>query len=80
MSYDEAATIPLCFHTAALGLYGTHEFLLGSVIMRGIGLEIPVGEGEGKYKDEPILIPGGASSVGQFGMHSSHHDISCIAH
>lgn len=67
LSYDEAATIPLCYHTAALGLYGTYDFAIKGMSHRGIGLDIPVGEGAGKYKDEPILITGGASSVGQYG-------------
>lgn len=66
-SYDEAATIPLCFHTAALGLYGTYDIAANGMQWRGIGLDIPIGDGAGKYKDEPILITGGASSVGQFG-------------
>lgn len=70
LSYDEAATIPLCFHTAALGLYGTYDFAANGMQWRGIGLDIPVGDGAGKYKDEPILITGGASSVGQFGAPS----------
>lgn len=85
LSYDEAATIPLCYHTAALGLYGTYDFAINGMSHRGIGLDIPVGEGAGKYKDEPILITGGASSVGQYGAYiytlplstsrSSHIDI-----
>lgn len=70
LSYDEAATIPLCFHTAALGLYGTYDIAANGMQWRGIGLDIPAGEGVGKYKDEPILITGGASSVGQFGVYT----------
>ncbi|EIM91260.1 GroES-like protein [Stereum hirsutum FP-91666 SS1] len=68
ITYDEAATIPLCFFTAALGYYGTYDVAVDTMQFRGIGLDIPVGEGAGKYKDEPILIPGGASSVGQFAI------------
>lgn len=67
ISYDEACTIPLCFHTAALGMYGTYDLAANGMQFRGVGLEIPVGEGAGKYKDEPILITGGASSLGQYG-------------
>lgn len=67
ITYDEAATIPLCFHTAALGFYGTYDVAVNTFQFRGLGLDIPVGQGASKYKDEPILIPGGASSVGQFG-------------
>ncbi|EIM91562.1 GroES-like protein [Stereum hirsutum FP-91666 SS1] len=70
LSYDAAATFPLGFHTAALALYGTFQFEFGpgDRIWRGMGLEIPVGQGEGKYKDEPILITGGSSSVGQYAI------------
>lgn len=70
LSYDEAATIPLCFHTAALGLYGTYDIAANGMQWRGIGLDIPIGDAAGKYKNEPILINGGASSVGQFGASS----------
>lgn len=86
LSYDEAATIPLCYNTAALGLYGTYSFTIHGMSHRGIGLDIPVGEGAGKYKDEPILITGGASSVGQYGASTilipvrktSFSDSTCI--
>lgn len=62
MSFDEASTIPLCFATAAIGLYykGTAR--------GGAGLFPPWEEGgEGKYSGQPIVIIGGSSSVGQFG-------------
>ncbi|EIM91558.1 GroES-like protein [Stereum hirsutum FP-91666 SS1] len=70
LSYDDASTFPLAFHTVALALYGTYHVQHGpgTRIWRGMGLDIPVGTGVGKYKDEPILITGGSSSLGQFAI------------
>jgi len=57
--YDDAATIPLGFDTASTGLYGDTY---------GIGLMPPWAEGGvGKYSRKPIVIIGGASSVGSYG-------------
>jgi len=60
LSFDQAATIPLCLATAACGLYN-------SVDKAGLGLTYPwIAEGEGKYSGQSILIYGGSSSVGQY--------------
>ncbi|KZV75111.1 GroES-like protein [Peniophora sp. CONT] len=67
LSFDEAATIPLCLATAAMGLYG--EFIEGSAEGGGIGLEAPwTDAGKGKYSGKPILIMGGSTSVGQYAI------------
>ncbi|TFY82413.1 hypothetical protein EWM64_g1605 [Hericium alpestre] len=72
-SFDEAATIPLGFATAALGLYdkrGKHGRVnLPSVWSAAGGAELPTpwsAAGRDKYKGHPAVITGGASSVGQF--------------
>jgi NADPH:quinone reductase-like Zn-dependent oxidoreductase len=63
ISFDEAATIPLCLSTAAIGLYDSPRE--GSY---GVGLTPPwEPNGAGKYKDQGILVVGGSSCVGQFG-------------
>ncbi|OJA10916.1 hypothetical protein AZE42_08239 [Rhizopogon vesiculosus] len=58
LSFDQASTISCGISTAAIGLYGT---------VNGIGL-IPPWErgGYAKYKGWPILILGGAGSVGNY--------------
>ncbi|KAG1863448.1 GroES-like protein [Suillus tomentosus] len=58
LSLDQASTIACGIGTAAIGMYGT---------MNGIGL-IPPWErgGWSKYKGWPILILGGAGSVGNY--------------
>ncbi|KIJ39260.1 hypothetical protein M422DRAFT_175459 [Sphaerobolus stellatus SS14] len=58
LSFDQAATIPLCITSAAVGLY----------LKDGAGLQAPWEGGEGKYKDQSIVIFGGSSSVGQYAM------------
>lgn len=56
--------MPLTMNTAALGLYGKKHKPYG-----GLELSPPWEEaGRGKYAGQPILITGGSSSVGQFGM------------
>ncbi|KZV72140.1 GroES-like protein [Peniophora sp. CONT] len=63
ITVDEAATLPLCVATAAVGLYQTENHRGGP----GVGLTPPWAEGGlGKYAGQPILIAGGASAVGQF--------------
>ncbi|KIM59437.1 hypothetical protein SCLCIDRAFT_126262 [Scleroderma citrinum Foug A] len=58
LTYDQAATVPLGFDTAAVGMYS--EVL-------GAGLVPPWRpEGQGKYSGKPILIMGGSSSVGSY--------------
>ncbi|RXW20635.1 hypothetical protein EST38_g5242 [Candolleomyces aberdarensis] len=59
ISYDEAASIPLAFTTAYVGLYNASP--------HGAGFDAAVNPGaRGKYADTPIVIIGGSSSVGQF--------------
>ena len=59
LDFDQAATVPLCFDTAAVGLYSDQL---------GAGLTPPwVEGGQGKYAGKPILILGGSSSVGSYG-------------
>ena len=62
ITVDQAAAIPLCLGTAALGLYAKR----GN--RGGAGLTPPWEEGgRGKYNGQPILVFGGSSSVGQYG-------------
>lgn len=59
LDYDQAATVPLGFDTAAVGLYSDQL---------GAGFTPPwVEGGQGKYAGKPILIMGGSSSVGMYG-------------
>ncbi|KAF8843795.1 GroES-like protein [Paxillus ammoniavirescens] len=56
--FDRAATVPLAFDTAAVGLYSEQL---------GAGLTPSwVEGGQGKYSGKPILIMGGSSAVGSF--------------
>ncbi|KAJ3516569.1 hypothetical protein NLJ89_g1035 [Agrocybe chaxingu] len=58
LSYDDAATIPVGLSTAWVGLYNKNPY--------GAGFSAPISPAEeGKYAGEPIVILGGASSVGQ---------------
>ncbi|CCM04347.1 uncharacterized protein FIBRA_06519 [Fibroporia radiculosa] len=60
LSFEEAASIPLGITTAAIGLYSK---------VGGAGLFPPWEEGgRGLYRGKPIVVFGGASSVGQFGV------------
>ena len=60
---EQAASVPLALNTAALGMYS------GPVAERsGAGLIPPWTEGgREKYKGQPCIVFGGATSVGQFG-------------
>jgi hypothetical protein len=59
LSLDQASTIACGIGTAAIGMYGT---------INGIGLIPPWDRGGwSKYKGWPILILGGAGSVGNYG-------------
>jgi len=64
-SFDDAATIPLGLGTAFVGLYNPPD-------KNGVGLTPfwAVG-GKEKYKNEPIVILGGSSSVGQFAIQAA---------
>ncbi|KAI0029610.1 chaperonin 10-like protein [Vararia minispora EC-137] len=65
LTFDEATTIPLCFAVAAIGLYDAHAE--PGAMSGGMALTAPWEEGgRGKYAGQPILVTGGASSVGQF--------------
>ncbi|KIJ60387.1 hypothetical protein HYDPIDRAFT_170285 [Hydnomerulius pinastri MD-312] len=60
LDFDHAATVPLAYDTAAVGLYS--EKL-------GAGLTPPWAQGgKGKYSGKPILIVGGSSSVGTYAI------------
>lgn len=70
ISFEQAATVPLCFPTAAIGLYGKRASV-NSRTRGGAGLVAPWDEGgRDKYKDEPIIVTAGASCLGQFSEHS----------
>ncbi|TFY50341.1 hypothetical protein EVG20_g11576 [Dentipellis fragilis] len=61
LSFEEASTMSLCLATAAIGLYTPHG------PRGGAALTAPWEDGGlGKYKDQPALVLGGSSSVGQF--------------
>lgn len=61
VTLDQASTVPIGLATAAFGLYNRKG-------AGGIALTAPWEEGgRGKYADEPILVIGGASAVGQQG-------------
>ncbi|EIM83601.1 GroES-like protein [Stereum hirsutum FP-91666 SS1] len=63
LSFDEAATVPIGLATAVMGFYGGKA----SEERGGAGLPVPWEEsGRDRFRDEPIFITGGASSVGQF--------------
>lgn len=71
LSFDEAASIPLTMMTAAIGFYQKGAM--------GAGLVAPWEEGgRGHYKGTPILITGGASSVGCYGTSVCHYPRSLI--
>ena len=71
MSFDQAAGIPLCFNAAALGFYAPRG------TKGGAALTLPWAEdGKTTYKNQPILIFGGASNVGQYGkFHHGQSDL-----
>lgn len=63
ISFEEAATIPLCLSTAVVGLYGQLRQNHG-----GAGLVRPWEQGgRNKYHNEAIIVIGGSTCVGQFG-------------
>jgi NADPH:quinone reductase-like Zn-dependent oxidoreductase len=68
VSFDEAATIPLGLATAAIGMYEAHAAPGAGAGSGGAGLTAPwEAGGRGKYAGQPVVVLGGASSVGQFG-------------
>ncbi|KAF8138741.1 chaperonin 10-like protein [Boletus edulis] len=61
VSFDEAAPITCCLSPFAVATYAEHP--------RGIGLTPPFETGGlGKYANQPIVIMGGACSIGQYGI------------
>ncbi|KAH9830784.1 chaperonin 10-like protein [Rhodofomes roseus] len=62
ITFDQAATIPLALATSAVALYHDGNGALGGTC----GLTPPwEAGGRGKYKGQPTVVLGGASSVGQ---------------
>ncbi|KAF9002308.1 chaperonin 10-like protein [Cyathus striatus] len=60
-SYDQAASVPTCLFTVWTGLYNNEA--------HGFNLVAPHdSSSSGKYDNTPIVILGGASSVGQFAI------------
>ncbi|KAF8972286.1 chaperonin 10-like protein [Flammula alnicola] len=58
VSYDEASTIPTVLTAAYVGLYNQNP--------HGLGLDPPISDvTQGQYAGTPIVVIGGASSVGQ---------------
>ncbi|KAG6842957.1 hypothetical protein H0H87_008972 [Tephrocybe sp. NHM501043] len=61
VSFDEAATLPVGIATALVGYYSPQP--------HGAGLVAPFDPStQGKYTGKPLLILGGATSVGQFAI------------
>ncbi|KZP13236.1 GroES-like protein [Athelia psychrophila] len=61
ISFDQAASVPVGVATAAIGLYQTADF--------GAGLTAPWEQGgKGKYEGKPLLVLGGAGSVGSYAI------------
>jgi NADPH:quinone reductase-like Zn-dependent oxidoreductase len=62
LTFDQASTVPLGITTAAIGLYQEKRE------RGGAGLVAPWADGgRRKYAGQAIYIPGGSSSVGQYG-------------
>ncbi len=67
ISIDQAASIPLGLATVATGLWGHHPQA------KSAHFPAPWEEdGTTKFAGKPVLIIGGSSSVGQYGMHPVH--------
>ena len=70
LTYEQAATVPLCLATAAIGMYKpkSSQVLPNGFDPGGAGLAPPWAEGGmGKYKGQAAVVFRGSSSVGQFG-------------
>ncbi|KAJ2929649.1 hypothetical protein H1R20_g7439, partial [Candolleomyces eurysporus] len=64
ISYDEAASVPLALTTAWVGFYNANP--------NGLGFDAPTtAAARGKYSDTPIIVVGGASSVGQLTLQTA---------
>ncbi|KZT67307.1 GroES-like protein [Daedalea quercina L-15889] len=65
LSFDQAATIPLGIATATIALYHPGE----GAINGSAALSPPWEQGgRGKYQGQPIMVVGGAGSVGQYAI------------
>ncbi|KAF9484841.1 GroES-like protein [Pholiota conissans] len=64
ITYDQAATIPTVLTAAYVGLYNHIPY--------GLGIFSPLNNPPQRYPDTPILIFGGASSVGQSVLQLAH--------
>ncbi|EPT05495.1 hypothetical protein FOMPIDRAFT_83158 [Fomitopsis schrenkii] len=65
LGFDEASTIPVGLDTGALGLFT--PYIHPGRNFGTVGLTAPWEEGgRGKYAGKPIVVLGGASSVGQY--------------
>jgi NADPH:quinone reductase-like Zn-dependent oxidoreductase len=68
LSFDEAASMPLGIATSFLGLYGPRSDKPGG----GAALTPFYEEGgRGKYNGKPMVVLGGATSMGQYGNYHS---------
>lgn len=61
MSFDDAASVPVGFATAAVGFYNPNE-------KQGAGLPLPWESTAAKHHGHSILVIGGSSSVGQYAI------------
>ncbi|KZV72683.1 GroES-like protein [Peniophora sp. CONT] len=71
LTYEQAATVPLCLATAAIGMYKSKssQVLPNGFDVGGAGLTPPWAEGSmGKYKGQAAVVFRGSSSVGQFAI------------
>ena len=62
VSYDEVSTIPMALTTAYSGLYSRSP--------NGLSITPPISGGEGQSSGIPLVVLGGAGSVGQMGIHN----------
>jgi len=65
LSFEQAASIPLCYATAAVALF------LGGVT--GLNLKRPSFSADSHHGGEPVLVWGGSSSVGSFAVQLLTH-------
>ncbi|KZV63262.1 GroES-like protein [Peniophora sp. CONT] len=71
ITFEQAATIPLCLGVASIGIYERKDDALrpDGFDRGGAGLTPPWAPGgSGKYAGQAALVVGGASSVGQFAL------------
>lgn len=63
INFDQAATVPIGLGTAAVGLYARSWARGGADLIPGWEAA-----GRAKYTNQPIVVFGGSSSVGQYGQ------------